>query len=116
MRTCKLQFDEVSTAVSAADIFGCLQRVSSALVHLFPRQCISNWLRVGLSVAMSHVWIYQPKPCQTFILFLSTQGRRAHRNDMLRVEEEVQSNVIPSHLSSRIDSHLCLFWRYARGK
>lgn len=105
------QINEASTAISTTNISRHLQYFSSSLVSLLPRQHLSYGIRVEISLAVSHARIWEPRSREATLLLLYSQGHRANRNGLLRVEEEVPANVVPSYLSPRIDFHLHLFRR-----
>lgn len=111
-----LQIDEKSPGFPAANLPRNLQHLSSACVSLFPRQRFPYRLSVELFVDLPHARLQQPQPREAAVLQLSHERRRANRNDMLRPAEEVQADVVPPHLSPRIDLHFHIFRRDNSGK
>lgn len=105
------QIDEAPTPISTPNVPRHLQHFSSSLVPLFPRQRFPYRLRVEISLAVPYAGIRESSSCEASLLHISSQGHRANRNGLLRVEEKVTANVVPPHLSPRIDLHLYLFRR-----
>lgn len=110
------QFDEASPTVQFENIPGSLQHFSSVLVSLLSGECFSHWISMGLSMDLLHDRLWEHESCEASLLLVHSQRDRVNRDDLLRSEEKVSTNVFPPHLSPRVDLFVCIFRSNARWK